>query len=72
MKNKQPIQVDPIAVQLSEAARLVNIAPATLLALAKDGLVPHRQVGTRIFLFPIEGLKAWVAGGRQRPTPGRE
>jgi excisionase family DNA binding protein len=67
MKNKQPIHVDPIAVQLSEAAHLLNIAPATLLDLVHGGKIPHRKVGTKIHLFSIEQLKAWVEESASDP-----
>lgn len=60
MNNKHPSNLDPIAVQLSEAARILNIAPSTLLELAKRNEVPHKKVGKRVILFPLEGLVMWL------------
>jgi hypothetical protein len=59
----QPVQpVMPLAVSEREAARLIGVTPRTLYARRGDGSgPPWRRLGGRI-LYPIDGLRAWLAG----------
>jgi excisionase family DNA binding protein len=58
----------PMALTLREAAAQLSISQRTLWKLAKDGRIPCVNVGTggrrRKLLFPVEGLREWLVGGR--------
>lgn len=58
--------LEPLAVNVKEAARLVGLAVSTLNEKRQTGkdCPPFFRVGTSV-LYPIEGLKAWIAS---RPT----
>jgi predicted DNA-binding transcriptional regulator AlpA len=59
-----PASMVPLLVGHAEAARLCGISPASwhrLVAAGKIGPAPIR-LGGRV-LFPVDGLRAWIAAG---------
>jgi len=69
MNRKHTIEVEPLAVQLTEAARLLNLCPQTLLAHTRSGEIPHKRLGPKVILYPIEELRTWLRSGDARETP---
>jgi excisionase family DNA binding protein len=45
-----------------EAAKLLRMHPVTLLRWAREGRLPHRRFGGRVF-FRASELDAWCAAG---------
>ncbi|MGA1369842.1 MAG: helix-turn-helix domain-containing protein [Blastocatellia bacterium] len=60
MNKKDSIDLEPLAVQLTEAARLLNMCPQTLHTYTMKGEVPHKRVGPRLILYPVEQLRVWL------------
>jgi hypothetical protein len=62
MNRKNPVDLEPLAVQLTEAARLLNLCPQTLQMYTMRGEVPHKRIGPKVILYPIDELRAWLKG----------
>lgn len=60
MNKKDQIDLEPLAVQLTEAARLLNVCPQTLHAYTQKGVIPHKRLGNQIILYPVDELRAWL------------
>jgi excisionase family DNA binding protein len=70
--------IQPLAVKLRDAARLLGLSDRTVWSLIQRGEIPVRVIQhgrRRTYLFSVEELKRWAAGGSQRPAeeaPQRE
>lgn len=58
---KHEPQFEPLLTS-AEAARLLSIHPVTLLRWAREGSVPHRRLGRKVF-FRASELNSWCATG---------
>jgi excisionase family DNA binding protein len=59
------LKVEPIALRPHTAAAVLGISLTTLEEWTRRGLIPHKKVSSgprSIVLYPVEELKAWVAG----------
>lgn len=57
-------EIEPVAIRRAAAARMLGVSLRQLDIWVRHGVVPSfKQGGTR--LFPVEGLRRWVAD-RQR------
>lgn len=50
-----------LALRPREAAKVLGISPRYLWQLTKDGIIPCVRLGPRVVLYPLEGLKNWLA-----------
>ncbi len=58
--------MEPIAVSVEEAAKLLGVSKPTVYSMIRGGGLPHLSLNRRT-LIPVEGLREWVnerAGGR--------
>lgn len=53
------VQLEPLAVSTSEAARLLNISRPTLYTLLNREDFPSFRVGGRV-LISVSGLQDWI------------
>ena len=58
----------PLALRPREAARALSMSQRTLELLVKAGNGPPCAVVGRMRLYPIDGLRAWLAAKAQAPT----
>jgi excisionase family DNA binding protein len=61
--------IQPLAVKLRDAARLLGLSDRTVWSLIQRGEIPVRVIQhgcRRTYLFSVEELKRWAAG--ERPT----
>lgn len=63
------MQMDKLAVNRFEAARLLSVSLRTLDSLLARGELRGRRVGRRI-IFPLEELQRFLK--RDHPLPGRD
>ena len=64
IKSKEKIEsgnIERLAVNADEAARMLGVSPRTLWTWKKIGKVPFKKIGRRV-LYPIEGLRNLVNG----------
>ena len=52
-------QLEPLAVNSKDAARMLSISERTLFKLTKEGKITCRKVGWRS-LYPVAALKAFL------------
>lgn len=64
VQDTQAGQIEPIAVNARQAAKLLGLCDRTVLRLAKDGKIPSVKVGTRV-IFSIQALREWAAKPQQ-------
>jgi len=57
--------LEPISVPKPEAARILGLSEKTLYELYMGGKIPHFRVGVKL-LFPVDGLRKWVADQAQQ------
>ncbi|MCE9554553.1 MAG: helix-turn-helix domain-containing protein [Planctomycetes bacterium] len=63
--NKKPAAVEPVLINLYDAAKVLAVCTRTVQTLvAKQGL-PHVRIGKRL-LFRPESLDQWVSQKEQR------
>jgi excisionase family DNA binding protein len=60
-------QDGPLAVSISEAARLLGLSERKVWELKATGELPCRRVGRRV-LVPVEALRAFLSGGKDSAT----
>jgi excisionase family DNA binding protein len=59
------VDIDPIAVRVPEAAKMLGVSRSVLYELIRANAIPSFTVGAAR-LLPVAGLRAWVetqAGG---------
>lgn len=69
MQNSNSKGLTPIAISVSEAARLLGVSRPKIYQLMKQERMPSFKAGTRT-LIPVADLQKWVAaqvakGGRE-------
>lgn len=71
--------MQPLALRARKAAEMLGISERHLWQLTKDGLIPHKRVGSggrQTVLYPTESLQAWLQSGqvdrRQKAGSGQE
>jgi len=65
IKSKEKIEsgnIERLAVDVGEAARMLGVSPRTLWTWKKIGKVTFVKIGRRV-LYPIDGLRKLVNGG---------
>ncbi len=55
-------QLEPLAVSIDEAARLIGLSPHTIRAYERRGLIRATRIGTRV-LIPIAELRRLIEEG---------
>lgn len=60
--------MDPLAVDVREAARLLSVSPYTLRRYIRCGRVPSIRLGRRV-LIPVAALQALAQPGSERQDP---
>lgn len=67
MKSRERIHamssMQPLALRARQAAEMLSISARHLWQLTKDGLIPHKRVGSgrrQTVLYPMESLQAWL------------
>ena len=60
MKNNTHKELTPIAISVSEAARLLGVSRPKVYQLMQQDQLPSFKVGTRT-LIPVADLQKWVA-----------
>lgn len=58
--NAEPAPFEPL-LTATEAGRLLDLHPVTLLRWAREGRVPHRRLGRKV-TFRVSELNAWYGG----------
>lgn len=66
--------MEPLTVDIREAARLTSLSPFTIRAYIKSGRLASVRVGRRVLIEPREIVLLIEKGGRRAPPPktGRE
>jgi excisionase family DNA binding protein len=54
------VDVEPIAVRVPEAAKMLGVSRSVLYELIRMNAIPSFTIGTAR-LLPVEGLRGWVA-----------
>jgi excisionase family DNA binding protein len=57
----------PLAVAISDAAKLIGVSPRTLRTLTTEKKVPHVRLGARV-LFPVDALREWLREQTIKPA----
>ena len=60
VEEQQPERSQPLAIRVSEAARLLDIGRSKCYDLIKTGVLPSIRVGKTVRV-PLAALNAWVA-----------
>ncbi len=60
MERSNDMKLEPFAVSVSEAARLLGLSRPTVYQLMQQEHLPHFKVGTRT-LIPVADLRVWVS-----------
>lgn len=63
-EGRQPV-AEPISVRIPDAARLTGLSRSRIYELMKRGEIEFVKVGGST-LIPYDGLRAFIAGQRQR------
>lgn len=58
--------VAPDYVRIREAAQLINMSPAYLRKVARLGIGPERVRCGKVLLYPVTGLRCWMAQHTER------
>jgi excisionase family DNA binding protein len=63
--------MEPLAVDIREAARLVSLSPYTIRAYVKSGRLASVRVGRRVLIEPRE-ITRLIEKGRTQPSTTTE
>lgn len=50
----------PLALNATDAARMLGISARTLWTLTNSGEIPHARIGRRV-IYPLTDLESWLA-----------
>lgn len=50
-----------LALRRTEAAKALSISIRLLDVMTADGTIPYVRLGTRVVLYPVAALEAWLA-----------
>lgn len=59
-KNAVEIRLEPIALDVHDAVKVLGISERLLWSKTKDGTIPHFKIGKRI-LYPVRELRDWAS-----------
>lgn len=63
--------MQPLVVDIQEAARLVSLSPYTIRAYVKSGRLASVRVGRRVLIEPCE-ITRLIEKGRTQPSAATE
>lgn len=52
-------QIDPLALDVSQAAELLRLSPRTLQGMVSARTIPHYKIGASV-RFSLEDLQGWL------------
>lgn len=55
------VMSDRLALRPKDAAKALGIGQRLLWTLTHNGEIPHARMGAKAIVYPIDGLRAWLA-----------
>ena len=50
-----------LALRVKETAKALGIGERLLWDLTNNGVIPHLRLGSKVIVYPVDTLQAWLA-----------